>query len=423
MEIEDEVSQFINQSDVFSRTYDAYHELFRHGSHVFGQIRGHGQLWFVKSLANPSSSADRAMLRKEFEIMLRLSHPGVVRVVDLTEISDVGPSIVMELVSGMPLDEYVGQPGISRGKLKQVTAAIIETMAHVHANGVVHHDLKPSNILVCQDGWPVKIIDFGMSDTDSYAILKNAGGTDGYIAPERLSSEYEFDMSSDVWAIASIVKRLGLPGVPRRILSRCMSADSNHRLSSAGNLNKAIKKSRRRVRISACVAAGCIVLILFAIIIGFLSVNQPDSTSFDKSKATNEMDTTKTTVAQPLQLPSQPETRDGLSSPPVKTESASYSSLIAEHDALIRDMDRKCALLLDSLVNVFERDSVPSNERRMRLSEEFTNFMRQANVLIYDFKQRCPQELLDRHSDEWCSVYARPLDRRHRKFTELMRSL
>ena len=66
------------------------------------------------------------------------------------------------------------------------TPLISEAFTEFHLQGVVHRDLKPANILITDNGADVKIIDFGLSDADRYAILKQPAGTLGFSAPEQM---------------------------------------------------------------------------------------------------------------------------------------------------------------------------------------------------------------------------------------------
>ena len=59
---------------------------------------------------------------------------------------------------------------------------------YIHAKQIVHRDLKPSNIMITHNGNHVKLIDFGLSDNDDFALLKQPAGTPGYISPEQIVS-------------------------------------------------------------------------------------------------------------------------------------------------------------------------------------------------------------------------------------------
>ena len=102
---------------------------------------------------------------------------------------EFGPCIVMEYIDGVTLDKFLeGKP--SKQLRRKVVDQLIDALAYIHGKQIVHRDLKPSNILVTRNGSNVKIIDFGLSDADDYAILKQAAGTLKYMAPEQNKGRY-----------------------------------------------------------------------------------------------------------------------------------------------------------------------------------------------------------------------------------------
>ena len=63
----------------------------------------------------------------------------------------------------------------------------MDALEYIHGKQTAHRDLKPSNIMITRNGQHVKLIDFGLSDTDDYAVYKQPAGTEGYISPEQTS--------------------------------------------------------------------------------------------------------------------------------------------------------------------------------------------------------------------------------------------
>jgi serine/threonine protein kinase len=120
----------------------------------------------------------RARFMCEARIASKLQHPNLVRVFDIAE-HDGLPCIVMELVPGKTLEG-------ARITLDEA-AQIAEGLAHAHARGVVHRDLKPGNLIRGNDG-VVKIADFGIARAAEETRLTRAGtvlGTLRYLAPEQ----------------------------------------------------------------------------------------------------------------------------------------------------------------------------------------------------------------------------------------------
>ncbi len=147
--------------------------------------------------------------------MAGLNHPNACRVLEVCIDPPPGisseqftPFIVMEWVDGQPLNESWKEMSLS-SRLRQFTQ-IVEATAAIHAAGLVHQDIKPSNILVDRRGQPV-IVDFGLARTrDRGAHL--AGGTPGWAAPEQIRAvrgeDATIDARADIFALGVILYEL-----------------------------------------------------------------------------------------------------------------------------------------------------------------------------------------------------------------------
>lgn len=103
---------------------------------------------------------------------------------------EIGPCIVIEYIDGLTLDAFL-ETKPSRQTRRKVIEQLVDALAYIHTKQVVHRDLRPSNILITRNGNNLKIIDFGLSDADDYAILKQSAGTLKYMAPEQKNVIYE----------------------------------------------------------------------------------------------------------------------------------------------------------------------------------------------------------------------------------------
>ncbi len=141
----------------------------------------------------------RQVLR-EARAAARLRHPGVVAVHDV--VVDGGrPLILMELVEGFSLAERVRQQGpLSERRVAEVGARVLEALSVAHAQGVVHRDVKPANILL--DGERVVLTDFGIAAVVSETTGSSSSlvGSLDYLAPERVNGEVA-SPASDVWSV------------------------------------------------------------------------------------------------------------------------------------------------------------------------------------------------------------------------------
>jgi serine/threonine protein kinase len=128
----------------------------------------------------------RASLSEEVAAAQRAAGPGVVRMLD-ADLDHDPPYLVMELVDDPNLYEHLGAQGPLRGdKLDRFANSLLTAMSHIHLAGIVHGDLKPTNVLVSADG-SAHVVDFGLA---SLAVMEPANdgavgrGTPGWRAPE-----------------------------------------------------------------------------------------------------------------------------------------------------------------------------------------------------------------------------------------------
>lgn len=122
----------------------------------------------------------------EARALARINHPGVVRVHDFFE-HDSDPWIVMELLTGRTLCAAMGNSRLPVAEVARIGVRLLDALAAVHAAGVVHGDIKPANVQLCDDG-RVVLTDFGIaSAVDDESTMPNGGmaGSPAYISPER----------------------------------------------------------------------------------------------------------------------------------------------------------------------------------------------------------------------------------------------
>jgi len=159
-------------------------------------------------LLHPDVGADpvsRARLVREVAALQRLRHPAVARVLD-AEVDSTEAFIVTELVEGESLDEVVRREGpLAARSLADLADALADALAAVHEAGVVHRDVKPSNVMMTATG-PV-LIDFGLATAPDDAPLTATSlvaGSPGYLAPEIIDGG-EPAPSVDWWGWAAVL--------------------------------------------------------------------------------------------------------------------------------------------------------------------------------------------------------------------------
>jgi serine/threonine protein kinase len=173
-----------------------------------------------------SSSTDRWRFAFEVELLRRLQHPGIARLLYGSEVKWPGgtqPFFVMEFVCGQQLVQYADEVGLNSIERLVLLANVCEPIEYAHQRGIVHRDLKPGNILVDTDGSP-KILDFGIAlVSDSAATFghDDAGqfvGTYEYASPEQIAGQNKLiDSRSDVYSLGLITHELLTGRLPRSI--------------------------------------------------------------------------------------------------------------------------------------------------------------------------------------------------------------
>ena len=167
----------------------------------------------VKVLAglHASTPAARLRIRAEARAAAQLWHPNVTNVYDYGESSTGSdqrvPYVVMELLPGRTLSQRLADgPLVPRAALR-ICAEVGSALAAAHARGLVHRDVKPSNIMLTPSG--AKVVDFGLAAVAGQAELDDDGelrGTPAYLAPERLTGG-EVLPASDVYALGLLIHR------------------------------------------------------------------------------------------------------------------------------------------------------------------------------------------------------------------------
>ncbi|MCC7537068.1 MAG: protein kinase, partial [Deltaproteobacteria bacterium] len=160
-----------------------------------------------------ADATDESLTRFLREASLRIRHPNVVRVVGAGADSAGRPYLVMELLEGEPLDRVLSR-GLPVRRVVEIAIAVCSGLEALHGAGLVHRDVKPSNIFVCTDGTP-KLLDLGIAfSTQGATMITQSGsvvGTPAYLAPEQARGR-RVDVRADVWSVGVLLYE-GLTGV------------------------------------------------------------------------------------------------------------------------------------------------------------------------------------------------------------------
>ena len=152
------------------------------------------------------ATPDLERAEREARLAARVNHPHVVAVYDLVTEGD-SQWLVMEYVEGVTLAGLVQRDGpLLPDQVSPLAAQAADALAAAHAAGIVHRDVKPSNILVAADG-QVKLSDFGIARAEADASLTQTGlvtGSPAYLSPEVASGQSATD-ASDVWSLGATI--------------------------------------------------------------------------------------------------------------------------------------------------------------------------------------------------------------------------
>jgi Protein kinase domain/alpha/beta hydrolase fold len=236
-------------------------------------------LKFVTQLGDYNSDLNER-LRREARSLAALSHPNIVAIHDLDEVDDV-PFLVLEWISGKALSD----PSFSRPfpveHFQRIALPVAEALGAAHDQGIIHRDVKPSNVLISNDGVP-KVVDFGLAkfrDFDLDVIL-TAGtiGTVAYMSPEQarganlgpasdvfsfgilayelLSGERPFKGNGPGSVLSAIMNECHRPLRELRrdlshhlvaVVERCLEKDPNQRFQNGRELANSLRRGTGRV--------------------------------------------------------------------------------------------------------------------------------------------------------------------------------
>ncbi|WP_067279438.1 serine/threonine-protein kinase [Mitsuaria sp. 7] len=183
-------------------------------SRADGRFEGQVAVKFLKS--GLFGKGDSGRFEREGQILARLSHPNIARLLDAGVHNGHQPYLVLEYVDGLPIDRYCQINALDVESRIQLFLDVLAAVAHAHSRLILHRDLKPSNILVTHDG-QVKLLDFGIAKllddaTHSGAateLTQRAGSafTPQYAAPEQVQ-QADVTTATDVYALGVLLYQL-----------------------------------------------------------------------------------------------------------------------------------------------------------------------------------------------------------------------
>jgi serine/threonine protein kinase/Tfp pilus assembly protein PilF len=163
-----------------------------------------------------ANSEERERFKREAKAAAALNHPNIATIYGIEELDDE-TVIVMEYIEGKELSEHTGSGALPVDQAIDLALPIAEGLGAAHRKGIVHRDVKSSNIMMSANGQP-KIMDFGLAKVRGAAQVTKEGttiGTAAYMSPEQARGE-EVDHRSDIWSFGVLLYEMLAGGRPFR---------------------------------------------------------------------------------------------------------------------------------------------------------------------------------------------------------------
>ncbi|MGW7192213.1 serine/threonine-protein kinase, partial [Streptomyces sp. NPDC054838] len=188
--------------------------VWRAGDEVLGRTVAVKELRFGNGVDEDEKRRLITRTLREAKAIARIRSGGAVTVYDVVD-EDARPWIVMELIEGPSLAEYIREHGaLTPRRAAEVGLAVLDVLSAAHRQGILHRDVKPSNVLIADNG-RVVLTDFGIAQVEGDPSITSTGmlvGAPSYISPERARG-YKPGPPADMWSLGGLLYAC-VEGVP-----------------------------------------------------------------------------------------------------------------------------------------------------------------------------------------------------------------
>ena len=366
---------------------------------------------FIIKTTKDNSERHRAMLRREYELSIGCDHPHIVHTYTYEENLPMGEGIVMEYIDGRTLGEYLAERP-SPSERRRIYNELLSAIGYLHKRGIIHNDLKPENILISYANDSVKLIDFGLADSDAEYAMTRLGCTAKYASPELQSRSKNIDARSDIYSLGILLKEL-FGHRYAYIVHRCTKQDPAKRFKSVDKLQYALRWHSNIGKMALGIAL--IIAILLPIVLRPTTKVETSSVVVERDMPTETIEPTETTE--------QVETTDSIAThtptPPSTPAKVEAKAPTISHSRALKNMEseigRICLAALDSvkcapykefggkhIMIMWER--LESYKERM-LAEANNSELRAQYISRYDELTTQYVNLLYNHMDNLPSFY------------------
>ncbi len=222
-----------------------------------------GKRFLIKTTKDNSERQIR-QLRREYELSISCDHPHIIHTYTYEADLEVGAAIVMEYIEGRTLAEYLAE-NRQKKERERIFAELLSAVEYLHKRGVIHNDIKPENILIARADNSLKLIDFGLADSDAEYAMRTLGCTPRYASPELREQRSGIDARSDIYSIGVLMREI-FGTRYHRISERCCRANAEERYENIS----ALQRAWRNRNLPQKVLLGVVVATIFALPFIFL---------------------------------------------------------------------------------------------------------------------------------------------------------